>query len=34
MQKQILELHAQGMTARKIARILKVGRNTSRKVIN
>ena len=34
MQKQILELHAQGMTARKIAKVLKVGRNTIRKVIN
>lgn len=34
MQKQILELHAQGMTARKIAKILKVGRNTIRRVIN
>ena len=34
MQKQILELHAQGMTARKIAKVLKVGRNTIRRVIN
>ncbi|MBX2986743.1 MAG: IS21 family transposase [Bdellovibrionaceae bacterium] len=34
MQKQILELHAQGMTARKIAKVLKVGRNTIRKIIN
>lgn len=34
MQKQVLELHAQGMTARKISRILKVGRNTIRKIIN
>ena len=33
MQKQILELHSQGVKARKIARILKVGRNTVRRVI-
>lgn len=34
MQKQILELHARGMTARKIAKTLKVGRNTVRRVLN
>lgn len=34
MQKQVLELHAQGMTARKISRVLKLGRNTVRKIIN
>ncbi len=34
MQKQILELHSQGLTARKIAKILKVGRNTIRKIVN
>ena len=33
MQKQILELHGQGMKDRKISRVLKVGRNTVRKVI-
>jgi transposase len=33
MQKQILELHSQGVKARKISRILKVGRNTVRRVI-
>ena len=33
MQRQVLELHAQGMTARKIAKALKVGRNTIRKII-
>ena len=33
MQKQILELHAQGMTARKIAKTLKVGRNTVRAIL-
>lgn len=33
MQKQILELHAQGIPARKIAKTLKVGRNTIRKII-
>lgn len=33
MQKQILELHEQGLTARKIAKVLKVGRNTIKKVI-
>lgn len=33
MQKQILELRSKGYTARKIARVLKVGRNTVRKVI-
>jgi len=33
MQKQILELHAQGMKARQIARTLKVGRNTIRRVL-
>jgi transposase len=34
MQKQILELHARGVTARKIAKVLKVGRNTVRRVLN
>lgn len=34
MQKQILELHAQGMTARKIAKVLKVSRNTIRRLVN
>ncbi len=34
MQKQILELHAQGMTSRAIAKALKVGRNTIKRVIN
>jgi transposase len=34
MQKQILELHAQGLTARKIARTLKVGRNTIKRVLS
>ena len=33
MQKQILELHSQGMKARKIAKVLKVGRNTIRRII-
>lgn len=33
MQKQVLELHALGVTARKIARTLKVGRNTIKKII-
>ena len=33
MQKQILELHSQGMAARKIARVLKVGRNTVRRTL-
>jgi transposase len=33
MQKQILELHAQGFTSRKIAKTLKVGRNTVRGVL-
>ncbi len=33
MQKQILELHARGFTARKIAKTLKVGRNTIRRVL-
>lgn len=33
MQRQVLELHAQGMTARKIAKTLKVGRNTIKKII-
>ena len=33
MQKQILELHARGLTARKIAKTLKVGRNTVRRTI-
>lgn len=34
MQKQILELHFKGMSARKIAKVLKVGRNTVRGVIS
>ena len=34
MQKQILELHLQGMTARKIAKVLKVSRNTIRRIVN
>ena len=34
MQKQILELHEQGLKARQIAKILKVGRNTIRKIID
>ena len=34
MQKQILELHARGLTARKIAKTLKVGRNTIRRVLS
>ncbi len=34
MQKQILELHAQGLTARKIAKTLKVGRNTIKRVLS
>jgi len=34
MQKQILELHMQGLTARKIAKTLKVSRNTIRRVIS
>jgi transposase len=33
MQKQILELHAKGFSARKIAKILKKGRNTVRAVL-
>src|SRR6185437_13613233 len=33
MQKQILELHARGYTARKIAKTLKVGRNTIKRVL-
>lgn len=33
MQKQILELHSGGYTARKIAKLLKVGRNTVRRVL-
>jgi len=33
MQKQILDLHARGLTARKIAKTLKVGRNTIRRVL-
>ena len=33
MQKQILELHSKGYTNRKIARVLKVGRNTVKKVL-
>ena len=33
MQKQILELHAQGLTARKISKTLKVSRNTIRAVL-
>lgn len=33
MQKQILELHARGYTARKIAKTLKVGRNTIRRIL-
>ena len=33
MQKQIFELHAQGLTARKIAKTLKVGRNTIKRVL-
>ena len=33
MQKQVLELHAQGMTARKIAKTLRVGRNTIKEII-
>lgn len=33
MQKQILELHAHGYTARKIAKTLKVGRNTVKRVL-
>lgn len=34
MQKQILELHAQGKTARKIAKLLKISRNTVRAVLD
>jgi transposase len=33
MQKQILELHSRGLTARKISRTLKVGRGTVKRVI-
>ena len=33
MQKQVLELHSQGVPARKIAKTLKVGRNTVRRII-
>lgn len=33
MQKQILELHLRGFTARRIARTLKVGRNTVKRVL-
>lgn len=33
MQKQILELHSRGMSTRKIAKTLKVGRDTVKKVI-
>jgi transposase len=33
MQKQILELHSKGIKSRQIAKILKVGRNTIRRVI-
>src|SRR5665213_1739446 len=33
MQKQILELHLRGLTARKISRTLKVGRRTVKRVI-
>lgn len=33
MQKQILELHGRGYTSRKIARTLKVGRNTIKRVL-
>ena len=33
MQKQVLELHSQGIPARKIAKTLKVGRNTVKKII-
>jgi len=33
MQKQILELHSQGLTARKIAKTLKVGRNTIKRIL-
>lgn len=34
MQKQIFELHAQGLTARRIAKALKIGRNTVRRVLS
>jgi transposase len=34
MQKQILELHIRGLTIRKIAKTLKVGRNTIRRVLS
>lgn len=33
MQKQILELHSKGFTARRIAKSLKVGRNTIRRIL-
>ena len=33
MQKQVLELHSQGIPARKIAKTLKVGRNTVKNII-
>jgi len=33
MQQQILELHARGLTARKISKTLKVGRNTIRRIL-
>ncbi|GEM_PF-4689050 len=33
MQKQILELHSKGFTARKIAKTLKVGRNTIKRIL-
>lgn len=33
MQKQILELHARGYSARKISKSLNVGRNTIRRVV-
>ncbi|MEL4441843.1 helix-turn-helix domain-containing protein, partial [Shewanella algae] len=33
MQKQILELHGRGFTERRIAKTLKVGRNTVRRTI-
>lgn len=33
MQKQILELHAKGFAARKIAKTLKVGRNTIKRIL-
>lgn len=33
MQKQVLELHAQGLSARSIAKTLKMGRNTVKEII-